>query len=204
LVKLADLLLLCKKPQCHPAEHEFFLRSILGTVGRGIPGVFVEIGTNKGKSLACLLQALNALGQRRQVYCVDPFENAAKFFPTRVARFAGEIPCRHIRLPSQRRDAGIIVTEPIAWLFIDGCHCYDCVLGDIDQWVPKVITGGTVVFHDFCPRFNYSKRDYCEVVKAKRRWGVWPAFKTSQNVQSLEKIEQSSRRTPGMAIFRKV
>ena len=33
-------------------------------------------------------------------------------------------------------------------LFVDGSHEYDLVLEDFEKWVPKVIDGGWVAFHD--------------------------------------------------------
>lgn len=36
-------------------------------------------------------------------------------------------------------------------LFIDGDHRYAAVKEDIKNWVPKVVDGGVVVFHDYTP-----------------------------------------------------
>lgn len=36
-------------------------------------------------------------------------------------------------------------------LFIDGDHHYAVVREDIKNWVPKVVDGGLVVFHDYTP-----------------------------------------------------
>jgi len=38
--------------------------------------------------------------------------------------------------------------EPIALLFVDGSHEYDLVLEDFEKWIPKVVDGGWVAFHD--------------------------------------------------------
>src|SRR5947209_732236 len=38
--------------------------------------------------------------------------------------------------------------EPIELLFVDGSHEYDLVLEDFEKWVPKVVDGGWVAFHD--------------------------------------------------------
>jgi len=202
-VKVSDLIPLVKKPQCHEDEVGTFLRSILFVHERGIPGVMVEIGTNKGKSLVCLLQAMGHQNSRRAVYCIDPYENAQHYFQHRVDKFAGAIPVEHIRLCSQDPEAARQVEEQIAWLFLDGCHCYDCVLKDLDLWVPKVIRGGVVVLHDFCPRYNYKKRDFCASGGMARLWGVWPAFKMSKAARNLQLVDASPRNTPGMSVFRK-
>jgi len=37
---------------------------------------------------------------------------------------------------------------PIELLFVDGSHEYDLVLEDFEKWVPKVLEGGWVAFHD--------------------------------------------------------
>jgi len=41
--------------------------------------------------------------------------------------------------------------DPIHLLFIDGDHDYKAVVGDIAGWVPKVVPGGIVAFHDYAP-----------------------------------------------------
>ena len=38
--------------------------------------------------------------------------------------------------------------EPIELLFVDGSHEYDLVLEDFEKWVPKVVDGGWIAFHD--------------------------------------------------------
>jgi predicted O-methyltransferase YrrM len=39
--------------------------------------------------------------------------------------------------------------EPIRLLFIDGLHTYEGVSLDIQQWIPRVCSGGIVVFDDY-------------------------------------------------------
>lgn len=41
--------------------------------------------------------------------------------------------------------------RPIHFLFIDGDHHYDIVSADIAGWVPFVVEGGIVAFHDYKP-----------------------------------------------------
>jgi len=38
--------------------------------------------------------------------------------------------------------------ESIGCLFIDGCHCYECVKKDFLLWQSKIALNGTIVFHD--------------------------------------------------------
>jgi len=42
-------------------------------------------------------------------------------------------------------------SEPIGLLFIDGDHHYETVKRDIAGWVPLVVPGGRVLFHDYAP-----------------------------------------------------
>ena len=38
-------------------------------------------------------------------------------------------------------------------IFVDGCHLYDCVVSDLEIWLPKVRPGGLVSGHDFSPQW---------------------------------------------------
>jgi len=40
---------------------------------------------------------------------------------------------------------------PIRLLFVDGLHAYEAVKTDIEDWVPRVILGGIIVFDDYYP-----------------------------------------------------
>lgn len=176
-----------KKPQMHPCEFEPWTQSLLHVLKKDIPGVFVEIGVNKGKSTAAIYQLLNREGQRRKVYSIDPTGMALKFWPLRRDRFAGDLQVQHIALPSQDPEAKRAVHEPIAWLFIDGCHCFDCVLEDIDIWCPKVSLGGLAVFHDYDQGPCYRKRDHCHRAGQERRWGVAPAVWMARGLGDFER-----------------
>jgi hypothetical protein len=37
------------------------------------------------------------------------------------------------------------------WVFLDGCHCYECVWRDIAVYAPRLVHGGELVFHDASP-----------------------------------------------------
>jgi MMP 1-O-methyltransferase len=109
-------------------------------------GVIVEIGSWKGKSTVCLGLGSRA-GKAVPVYAVDPHADY-RFgdFKTNVERagIAGLV--RPIASLSQAAADGF--DEPIELLFVDGSHEYDLVLDDFEKWVPKVVEGGWVAFHD--------------------------------------------------------
>jgi predicted O-methyltransferase YrrM len=109
-------------------------------------GVIVEIGSWKGKSTVCLALGSQA-GNSVPVYAIDPHADY-RFgdFKTNIERAGIAELVRPIASLSQAAAAGF--DEPIELLFVDGAHEYDLVLEDFEQWVPKVVDGGSVAFHD--------------------------------------------------------
>ena len=109
-------------------------------------GVIVEIGSWKGKSTICLGLGSRA-GASLPIYAVDPHADY-RFgdFKTNVEHAGITDLVRPIASLSQ--PAADDFDEPIELLFVDGSHEYDLVLEDFEKWVPKVIDGGWVAFHD--------------------------------------------------------
>lgn len=64
--------------------------------------------------------------------------------------------------------------DPVHLLFIDGDHHYAVVKEDIKNWIPKVVPGGIIVFHDYAPLpKDLRKNSFLEGVKrAVDEW--WP------------------------------
>jgi MMP 1-O-methyltransferase len=109
-------------------------------------GVIVEIGSWKGKSTICLGLGSRA-GASVPVYAIDPHADY-RFgdFKTNVERAGIDDLVRPIASLSQ--PAADDFEEPIELLFVDGSHEYELVLEDFEKWVPKVVEGGWVAFHD--------------------------------------------------------
>jgi predicted O-methyltransferase YrrM len=109
-------------------------------------GVIVEIGSWKGKSTVCLGLGSQA-GSSIPVYAVDPHADY-RFgdFKNNVERAGITGLVRPVASLSQ--PAADDFDEPIELLFVDGSHEYDLVLEDFEKWVPKVVDGGWVAFHD--------------------------------------------------------
>jgi MMP 1-O-methyltransferase len=109
-------------------------------------GVIVEIGSWKGKSTVCLGVGSQE-GERVPVYAIDPHaDHRFGDFKTNVDRAGIAELVRPIASLSQPAADGF--EEPIELLFVDGSHEYDLVLEDFEKWVPKVVEGGWVAFHD--------------------------------------------------------
>lgn len=109
-------------------------------------GVIVEIGSWKGKSTVCLGLGSQA-GASVPIYAVDPHADS-RFgdFKNNVERAGIQELVRPLASLSQA--AADDFDEPIELLFVDGSHEYDLVLEDFEKWVPKVVDGGWVAFHD--------------------------------------------------------
>jgi MMP 1-O-methyltransferase len=109
-------------------------------------GVIVEIGSWKGKSTICLGLGSRA-GHAVRIFAVDPHaDHRFGDFKANVER-AG-IADLVTPVPSLSQDAAGGFGEPIELLFVDGSHVEADVRRDFDQWVPKVVDGGWVAFHD--------------------------------------------------------
>jgi MMP 1-O-methyltransferase len=109
-------------------------------------GVIVEIGSWKGKSTVCL--GLGSLaGASVPIYAIDPHtDHRFGDFKTNVERAGIAELVRPIASLSQ--PAADSFDDPIELLFVDGSHEYDLVLEDFEKWIPKVVDGGWVAFHD--------------------------------------------------------
>ena len=109
-------------------------------------GAIVEIGSWKGKSTICLGLGSRA-GNGVRIVAIDPHTDY-RFgdFKANVER-AG-IADLVTPVPSLSQDAANGFGEPIELLFVDGSHEEGDVRADFDQWVPKVVDGGWVAFHD--------------------------------------------------------
>jgi predicted O-methyltransferase YrrM len=109
-------------------------------------GSIVEIGSWKGKSTICLGRGSQA-GAGVRIYAIDPHADY-RFgdFKSNVER-AG-VADLVTPIASLSQAAADAFEEPIELLFVDGSHEYDLVLEDFEQWVPKVVDGGWVAFHD--------------------------------------------------------
>ena len=110
-------------------------------------GVIAEIGSWKGKSTICLGLGSRAGRNDVRIYAIDPHADY-RFgdFKTNVERAGLTDLVTPIAALSQ--PAADDFHEPIELLFVDGSHEEALVREDFDKWVPKVVEGGWVAFHD--------------------------------------------------------
>ena len=109
-------------------------------------GVIVEIGSWKGKSTICLGLGSRA-GRGVRIFAVDPHADYRHGeFKDNIERAGIADLVTPVKGFSQQMADGF--DEPIELLFVDGSHEEDDVRKDFEKWVPKVVDGGIVAFHD--------------------------------------------------------
>jgi MMP 1-O-methyltransferase len=109
-------------------------------------GVIVEIGSWKGKSTICLGLGSRA-GNGVRIFAVDPHADYRHGeFKENIER-AG---IADLVTPVKGLSEDVVgdFDETIELLFVDGSHEEDDVRHDFETWVPKVVDGGVVAFHD--------------------------------------------------------
>ena len=200
-VDLTDI----KKPKIHPEEFPIFGESVLSAWEKA-SGCYVEIGTNKAKGTAALMQLFSRYQLTATIHTIDLAEYAQAAFLAQWKKFGVDLDV--FFLYGSSHDPEIIdrVKEGICWLWIDGCHCFDCVSTDIELWFPKVVDGGFILFHD-CNPTQITKRNVCSRTDHKHRVGVAGAIAQCGLIESgemqLETKGPRRRGIPGLDVYRK-
>jgi len=99
--------------------------------------VIVNIGVFRCASMYCL----RAGAPKARLVGIDIERCPTKIHPELKAEF----------IIGDSRKCHKDFKESIQMLFIDGDHHYAIVKADIKNWVPKIVSGGVVVFHDYNP-----------------------------------------------------
>ena len=111
-------------------------------------GVIVEVGSHQGKSTTWLACGSLA-GSGTTLYAVDPWDGSGKVPEDfrRNIRNAG-VEQTISPIPMRSEEAAASFDQPVELIFIDGDHSYEAVRLDLKVWLPKVVEGGVLAFHD--------------------------------------------------------
>ena len=147
-------------------EGEFLYKTSKNCVGKG---VIVEIGSWKGKSTVYLAKGSKA-GNNIAIYAIDPHQKTQAHRDLKVVNTFNEF-------KKNIKEAGVDdIIEPIVktskeasknwdklieFLWIDGDHSFPMVKLDFDLWVPYLVRGGIIAFHDAV--FGGSKKVVCNL-----------------------------------------
>lgn len=123
-----------------------------------------EVGVFAGHLSAMVLDALPSV----KLFGVDPYIGSDNTFPGNFSKaldpdvalanaaetFAKYGEERARLLPVASKDAAAAFPDgALDAVFIDGCHLYNCVVEDLQAWLPKLRPGGLVTGHDFSPQW---------------------------------------------------
>ena len=172
-------------------------RAAAGTDGRG---AIVEIGSWKGRSTTWLAAGARLAGRR--VYAVDPHRHSREYpeaetldeFLVNLARSGLSDVVDPLVMTSE--EAAAHVTGPVELLFIDGDHSYEAVRRDAELWLPRLIEGGTVMFHDVATAaYNGPRRIVRQMVCRSAM------FHAITRVGSMLVARRTAHRSPTAAIW---
>ena len=162
-------------------------------------GVIVEIGSWKGRSTVWLAHGARRAGQR--VHAVDPHVDSREdphartldAFRASLLRAGVEGVVEAMVMTSAQASATL--HDPVELLFVDGDHSVDGAHADAELWLPRVLPGGTVMFHDVATSgYRGPRRAFQRFVCRDS------AFHRVRRVGSMAIAERTSRRTPSQAL----
>ena len=112
--------------------------------------IFLEIGSYLGASAVVIASALS---NNSILYCVDTWQNETMDEGLRdtFAEFTENTKTLASRIIPLRGRSEIVASSfdfPLNFIFFDGDHSYEGIKTDVDNWLPKLVNGGIVVFHD--------------------------------------------------------
>jgi hypothetical protein len=164
----------------HPVAKDRF--DVLLPHIQSIKGVCVEIGVYEGKFTKFLLENT----KDTHVYCIDPYkkfpsddymdainDRSQEEYDSLYKRVKKEItdayPGRVTFVRSLSSDASqFFPDKSLAFVYVDGNHCYESAKEDFEKWLPKIQSGGLLVGDDACDT-DEVKRDQNKNVRVD--WG---------------------------------
>lgn len=136
----------------------FDFRAVYDHVAKTIPdgGIFMEVGTWKGKSAIYLDQRFQDLGKKVNLVTVDTFkgdsETGRKNVREEFDRNCQEAECDLVSFRAIESESIEAATRfddaSLDGVFIDAAHDYESAKADIDAWLPKVKLQGFFGGHD--------------------------------------------------------
>jgi predicted O-methyltransferase YrrM len=139
----------------------FDFAELYDTIAAGIQdgATLVEVGALLGRSACYLGESLKARGKKATLLCVDtwpaiysegiatPIECPFEIFYANI-RQSGLLDTI-IPIRARSTHAAGLVKDGLDFVFIDAAHDYENCKADIQAWLPKVRSGGTLAGHDF-------------------------------------------------------
>jgi SAM-dependent methyltransferase len=123
-------------------------------------GVFVEVGSWKGRSAAFLGVEIINSGKPIKLYCVDTWKGSIEHQDMDCVKsdalydefINNTKPLESVIIPlrlSSVAAAEQFADDSVDFVFIDASHEYEDIKADIAAWYPKVKPGGLFAGHDY-------------------------------------------------------
>jgi hypothetical protein len=95
-------------------------------------------------------------------------------------------------------EAAARIAGPIELLFVDGDHSYEAVRHDAELWLPRLMDGGTVMFHDVATAAYTGPRRVVQQMVCRNTH-----FHRIGRVGSMVVARRTVRRSPRAALWGK-
>lgn len=175
-------------------------RALVGSLKDAIPVAqrehagFVELGVLHAQTTENIFKVLDAFGCGGPLLSVDSAKSSEQQYHSR--KFPPSVYGVFKRLLSWEAASAVAITGyRVAWIFIDACHCFDCVSRDIAAWAPLVVPGGVMAFHDSGQEQIDAKQLVHERYHADgivRRYGVATACDKAKELEDFELVKEVS------------
>jgi len=144
------------------------------------PACVVELGVYSGISYTAFCQAVHALGLETRCYAIDTWKGDKQtgFYGDDIfadlATYNQEFYSGFSSLIKSTFDEALRYFEDgsIDLLHIDGCHTYEAVQHDFEQWFPKLSSRAVVLLHDT----NVREREFGVFHLWNELQSRWPSF----------------------------
>lgn len=127
----------------------------------------VEIGVNDGRTTRDLIAVIEGVRKQQDFLYFgidpepDPKIDCNSYFHLKKMS--------HKIIESGYGDCSPIVPARLDWVFVDGCHCFQCVIRDGILFGSRLRPGGEICFHDASPKMQLrDNQDYVSMRDGNR------------------------------------
>ena len=182
-------------------------------------GTIVEIGSFKGRSTVMLAKVSSHYGCG-PVVAIDPhnspilFDHQANPEASSYEDFlrnthAAGVSAHVEAHAAYSKEVAKSWNQPIRVLWIDGDHTYEGAKSDLDGFLPHLVTGGVVAYHDALNNFPGPIRVFVEDVLRSDRFGpagfvqsiAWAQFRPEDGAAFREQRSSLARRASRLIPF---
>lgn len=153
-------------------------------------GWFVEVGVLSAKGTRGIVTVLSRAGSTGPLLSVDKTVSAESSWKMVRRGFPSFSMIFHL---GDSFDVGLQWHYKIAWIFIDACHCEECVAADIAAWSTQVVPGGYMAFHDADTKQIEAGQCVHEKYHGDgvpRPYGVVTALEKAKDMEAFDLVDQ--------------